>query len=231
MTKMTSRMVPSDIALFSLVGQGRYRLFRQRDFGQLNCNVITRPLIIKISNDAQRNDKPTNNQRRERFHRLFSSSYFARQPRRSAGLVPSVCQAFAQRLSGFAVHLDMQSEKACDRNDHDHYTDDVENISHINPLSLTYRTLNLKLRPTREGLRFSIGQVLEKSAMAALVADSGSLPTGHFGRDPLVTKRQTYTRVVPTDRLGEDFLFTMVVTVFSFSGATSWPARSQASRR
>src|ERR1700674_5544726 len=54
----------------------RHRLFLQRDFGQLNCNVVSRPLIIKISDEAQRNDKPANNQCCERFHQLFSSSLF-----------------------------------------------------------------------------------------------------------------------------------------------------------
>jgi hypothetical protein len=53
----------------------RHRLFLQRDFGQLNCNVVSRPLIIEISDEAQGNDKPANNQCCERFHQ-FSSSRF-----------------------------------------------------------------------------------------------------------------------------------------------------------
>jgi hypothetical protein len=31
--------------------------------------------------------------------------------------------------------LDTQSEKACDHNDHDHYTDDVKNIHCLAPIA------------------------------------------------------------------------------------------------
>lgn len=52
----------------SVVGLDRRGLFRQRDFGNLNCNIASRPLIIEIPDDAHRNDKAANNQCHKRFH-------------------------------------------------------------------------------------------------------------------------------------------------------------------
>src|ERR1039458_3778598 len=56
---------------------GRCGLFLQLDFWQLNCNVARRSLIIKISDDAQCNDKANNNECRDRFHRLTPVRIFS----------------------------------------------------------------------------------------------------------------------------------------------------------
>jgi hypothetical protein len=51
-------------------------LVLQLDFRHLDCDVVTRPLIIKISEDSHRNDKRSDNYYCERFHQGFSSSSF-----------------------------------------------------------------------------------------------------------------------------------------------------------
>jgi hypothetical protein len=43
------------------------RLF-QLDLGQLNRNIVVRPLIVEISDDSQRDNQCDDNQRREGFH-------------------------------------------------------------------------------------------------------------------------------------------------------------------
>ena len=50
------------------------------DFGQADCDVVTRPLIVEVSNHGQRNNERADNCSCERFHQAYSS--FGFQPLR-----------------------------------------------------------------------------------------------------------------------------------------------------
>jgi hypothetical protein len=73
-------------------------LFLQRNFGQLNLNIITRPLIVKKSNDVQRNDKPANSQCREISLDYSPVRFFA-------GHTEQLCQLMQ------AMNLDMLNKR------------------------------------------------------------------------------------------------------------------------
>jgi len=62
-------------------------LVLQLDFGQLDSNVVSRPLVIKISEHSYRNDKRADNCYCEWFHQgILQFEFF-----RPLCLIPAVC--------------------------------------------------------------------------------------------------------------------------------------------
>jgi len=54
------------------------------DFRRADCDVVSRPLIVEVSNNGQRNDEPADNSCCDRFHQTYSSlSFSIASPRRA----------------------------------------------------------------------------------------------------------------------------------------------------